>query len=176
MASPFQSFPILETSRLVLRQLNENDVEMVFFLRSDTTVNAYIKRKGAKNLKDAIHFMEKIENGYINGDNIHWAVCKKDDDKMIGSICLWNFSQDLKTGEVGYSLHPKFQNQGIMTEALKSIIAFGFYQLNFEHLLAFTHKRNNNSLQLLKKNGFYLHEESSDPSNENNIIYGLDRE
>ena len=40
---PFQSFPELNTSRLLLRNLNSDDYEMMFFLRSDKTVNAFIR-------------------------------------------------------------------------------------------------------------------------------------
>ncbi|MGI9530814.1 GNAT family N-acetyltransferase [Lutimonas sp.] len=173
---PFQSFPELKTPRLLLRDLSEEDYQMMFFLRSDTTVNAYIKREGAKKLEDAIDFMNMVQHGYEKGDNINWAISKKEDQKMIGSICLWNFSEDLKTAEVGYSLHPEYQQQGIMNEAMKAIITFGFTVLNFDRLVAYTHHANLSSLQLLKKNGFILQEEITDPGDENNIVLALDKD
>ena len=172
---PFQSFPELTTSRLLLRNLNSNDQEMMFFLRSDKTVNAFIKREGAKKIEDAIDFMNMIQKGFENGDNINWAICKKEDGKMIGSVCLWNFSEDLKTAEAGYSLHPDYQNQGIMHEALHTAIEFGFNILNFEHIVAYTHYANESSLKLLEKNGFTLQKKMKDPGNENNVILSVDK-
>ncbi len=175
MDFPFKSFPELKTSRLLLRNLNSSDYEMMFFLRSDKTVNAFIKREGAKKLEDAIDFVTMIQKGFEKGDNINWAICKKEDGKMIGSVCLWNFSEDLKTAEAGYSLHPDHQNKGIMNEALSKIIEFGFNTLNFEHIVAYTDHANQNSLMLLEKNGFKLQKEIKDPGNENNIILSVDK-
>ena len=175
MEFPFQSFPELKTSRLLLRNLNSDDYEVMFYLRSDKTVNTFIKREGAKKLEDAIDFVKMIQKGYEDGDNINWAICKKEDNKMIGSICLWNFSEDLKTAEVGYALHTEYQNQGIMNEALKSIIEFGLNTLNFNNNDAFTDHANQNSLKLLEKNGFKLQKGVKDPGNENNIILSVDK-
>ena len=175
MVFPFQSFPELRSSRLLLRNLNSNDRKMMFFLRSDKKVNAFIKREGAKKIDDAIDFMNMIQKGFEDGDNINWAICRKEDEKMIGSVCLWNFSEDLKTAEAGYSLHPEYQNQGIMHEALSSVIEFGFGILNFEHIVAYTHYANQNSIKLLEKNGFKLQKEMKDPGNENNVILSVDK-
>lgn len=175
MVFPFNSFPELNTSRLLLRDLNDQDHEMMFFLRSDKTVNAYIKREGAKKLEDAIDFINMVQLGFKKGDNINWAICEKEDQKMIGSICFWNFSKNLKTGEIGYSLHPESQQKGIMNEAMRAVIEFGFSVLNFDRIVAYTHHKNIGSLQLLKKNGFILQKGMSDPGDENNRIFALER-
>lgn len=172
---PFKSFPELKTSRLLLRNLNNHDNQMMFFLRSDKTVNFFIKREGAKKIEDAMDFIDMIQKGYEKGDNINWAISKKEDEKMIGSICLWNFSEDLKTAEIGYSLHPDHQNKGMMNEALGTVIEFGFNTLNFEHIVAYTHHANQNSLKLLEKNRFKLIKDMKDPEDENNIILSVDK-
>ena len=172
---PFQSLPELRTARLLLRSLNSLDHEMMFFLRSDQTLNFFIKREGAKKLEDAIDFMNMIQKGFEKGDNVNWAISMKEDEKMIGSICLWNFSEDLKTAEIGYSLHPDHQNKGIMNEALSTVIEFGFNTLNFEHIVAYTHYANQNSLKLLEKNGFKLIKDKKDPGDENNVILSVDK-
>jgi ribosomal-protein-alanine N-acetyltransferase len=41
--------------------------------------------------------------------------------------------------EVGYGLNPAFQNKGIMTEALKCVIDYGFNELKLIKIEAFTH-------------------------------------
>lgn len=69
---------------------------------------------------------------------------------------MWNFSKDNKKAEVGYDLNPLFQRKGIMSEALKSILGFGFNNLNLDKIDAFTHKKNESSKKLLEKNGFIL--------------------
>lgn len=175
MTDPFKDFPILNTSRLLLRQLNLTDAEQVLFLRSDNDVNKFIKRQTPRKIQDAIEFVDKIQLGYIKRETISWVITLKDRPKMIGSICLWNFSPDRKTAEVGYDLHPSFQNKGIMTEALKEVLQLGFYSLDLENIVAFTHRLNENSKNLLTKNGFMLQEQETDPDNEDNIIFSISK-
>ena len=59
--------------------------------------------------------------------------------EIIVKICLWNFSKDYKTAEVGYNLNPNFQKKGIMSESLKSVVNFGFIELHKERIEGFTH-------------------------------------
>lgn len=175
MTNPFQIFPTLQTSRLTLRQFNLNDAGQVLFLRSDDQVNKFIKRQTPREIQDAINFVKKIHQTYKRRENVNWVITLKNDPEMIGSICLWNFSVDRKTGEVGYDLHPSFQNKGIMTEALLAVLNFGFYRLNLEKVLAFTHHENENSKNLLIKNGFKLQDEETDPDNDDNIIFSISK-
>ena len=88
---------------------------------------------------------------------------------------MWNFSQDNKKAEVGYDLNPLFQRKGIMSEALKNIIAFGFNELRLNKIEAFTHKENESSKNLLEKNGFILMEQKKDEKNRSNLIFEIEK-
>ena len=175
MIDPFEIFPLLNTARLHLRRLNLEDAEQVLFLRSDKVVNEFIKRQTPTKIQDAIDFVDKIQLGYIKRETVNWVITVKNNPEMIGSICLWNFSADRKTAEVGYDLYPSFQNKGIMTEALREVLHFGFHNLNLENIVAFTHRANENSKKLLIKNGFMLQKEETDPDNEDNIIFSISK-
>ena len=39
-----------------------------------------------------------------NGKSVTWGITRKESNDLIGTICLWNFSADKKTAEVGYDL------------------------------------------------------------------------
>ena len=171
----FDPFPVLRTSRLQLRIFSEEDYAQVFFLRSDQEVNKYIKRVYPKKIEEAIAFVNKVQSSMKNGENVNWAICKKEDLKMMGSICLWNFSSDLKTGEVGYDLHPDYQNMGYMNEAMKAVLRFGFEELQLDHIKAFTHHSNESSKKLLKNNGFEMLPDEKDDDNKDNIILSLSK-
>jgi len=173
MTHPFEVFPNLDTPRLFLRQLNTKDAEQVLFLRSDKEVTKFIKRQVPTKIQDALDFIHKIQLGYNKRETISWVICTTDNPKMIGSICLWNYSLDRKTAEVGYDLNPSFQNQGIMTEALQAVLNFGFDTLQLDTIKAFTHFANENSKNLLTKNAFTLVEGEKDAGNEDNIIFSI---
>ena len=64
--------------------------------------------------------------GAEKGEFFTWGIVLKNESKIIGSICLWNFSTDKKEAEVGYDLHPKNHRQGIMNEALGRVLSIRF--------------------------------------------------
>lgn len=170
----FTPFPELITDRLLLRQLQITDWKEIVFLRSDREVNRFVKRPQAKNKTEALAFIDKITTATKNNESLYWCITLKKYPEMIGSISLWNFSKDLKTGEVGYDLNPKFQGKGIMNEAMKAILNFGFINLQFERIEAFTHRDNEASKKLLLKNNFKLVNDRRDSEDSDNIIFELD--
>lgn len=173
----FKPFPEINTERLLLRKIETSDCDVVLFLRSDEAVNKYIERpenRKTKNLSDALKFIKEL-NGYLEtGKSIAWGIALKNDPEIIGTICLWNFSDNNKIAEVGYDLHPKFQGKGIMNESLKMIINYGFGKLKLNKIEAFTQAENVNSRNLLVKNGFQLIKNRKDSDNELNVIFELE--
>lgn len=166
-------FPLLETERLVLRKLVETDNAAILFLRSDERVNQYIKRPRQKTLEDATTYIAKISKGILHNESIMWAITIKSTSKLIGTVCLWNFSSDKKMAELGYELHPDFQRQGLMTETIRKVIDYAFKELTIELIEAFTNRNNAPSIKLLSKNGFRLEPERVDEGNLANAIYSL---
>jgi len=119
----FSPFPILATERLELRRFDEKDVNEIFFLRTDEKVNQFIQRpevEQTKTMEDALEFIKKIQSGVAKNSFISWGICMKNQAKIVGTICLWNFSTDRKTAEVGYDLFPDQQGKGFMNESLKA--------------------------------------------------------
>lgn len=117
-------------------------------------------------------FINRITDSYEKGNHSFWVICLKDSLQLIGTICLWNFSEDRKTAELGYELHPDFHGKGFMNEALKEVTTYAA-SIDVLTIEAFTHRENTNSKNLLEKNAFILHPDRTDDDNLNNIIYSL---
>ena len=167
------NFPEIKTKRLSLRRLEKSDWEAVSFLRSDKHVNEFVKRPSAETREKALEFISKINKGFENQDLYYWKITEKNQNEMIGSICLWNFSNDKKVAEIGYDLSPNYQGRGIMSESLKNVIDFGFKNLNLDFIQAYTHHQNTSSTTLLERNGFILVQGKKDEYNLDNIIFEL---
>jgi len=165
--------PKIKTERLLLRELKQSDWEVISYLRSDQIVNKFVKRPSAETKEKALAFISKISDGIKKQNIYYWSISEKSNPEMVGSICLWNFSKDKKTAEIGYDLNPKFQQKGIMNEALKSVLEFGFENLKLEVIEAFTHKENASSKKLLERNKFKLIRGRKDEDNKDNIIYEI---
>jgi [ribosomal protein S5]-alanine N-acetyltransferase len=150
----FTPFPVLKTERLTLRQLRSSDDKEIFALRSNDTVNKYLDRKPAKSIDDAKIFIQTINENIQRNDSIYWAITLNDTDKLIGTICLFNFSDDHSKGEIGYELFPHFQGKGLMQEATTKVIQFGFQHVGLHTIEAYTHSENQSSTRLLEKLNF----------------------
>ncbi len=167
-------FPIIITERLNLRKVVPSDVDRVYYLRSDKEINKYIKR-APQTREMAIAHIQLLDDNLKTDKAIAWGITTKESDVLIGSICLWNFSEDKKTAEVGYDLDPEFQGKGIMSEALKAVLDFAFNQRGFKTVEAYTDYRNIPSKKLLKLHGFIPRKGVKDPDNQNNEVYYLNR-
>lgn len=172
----FLSFPEIKTERLLLRKIQESDAPVILYLRSDETINQFIERpenRKTKTLEQALKFIKDITEDFENNKSVTWGIVYNNQPEIIGTICLWNFSESHTVAEVGYGLCPVFQNKGIMTEVLKSIIDFGFNELKLDKIEAFTHIKNENSRKLLEKCGLQLMQDRKDLDNGSNVIYEL---
>lgn len=148
------TFKELTTERLALRKLRLSDDKDLYAIRSNDGVNKYLERSPAASIDEALAFIKKINDGIDNNGWIYWAITLKENDKLIGTICIWNISSKEAKGEIGYELMPQFQGKGFMTEALKKVIDFGFNDLKLKSLEAFTHAENIASIKLLERSNF----------------------
>jgi len=170
----FSPFPTLTTERLTLSQLSTDDGKDIFALRSDVEINKYLNRAPSKTIEDAFIFIEKINANIKNNNSIYWAISLTATKTFVGTICLFDFSSENNSCEIGYELITKFQGQGIMTEAIIEVINYGFNTLQFQKIVAFTHTANQNSTKLLTKSGFLI-ATSADNETPDLSIYNLTR-
>jgi ribosomal-protein-alanine N-acetyltransferase len=87
-------------------------------------------------------------------DSIYWAITLSGTNKLIGTICLFDFSEDDSKAEIGYELLPGFQGKGIMQEAISKVIDFGVRDIGLNSIEAYTHAQNQSSVRLLEKFNF----------------------
>lgn len=160
------SFPILKTQRLNLRKLLMRDQQDIFKLRSDKQVLKHLLRAPHNSIAETVEFIDRITAGIEEKKWSYWVITLRDNNIVIGTICLWNFSSDKTIADIGYELMPDFQNKGYATEAVKEIIKFGFKDLNLQKILAKVSPENLESIKLLKKFEFDL----SDQQDKNNKI------
>ena len=166
------TFPVLETQRCVLRQMNNQDIHQLLYLRSDERILKYLDKEKMVSLEEASVLLEKIEQGFEKGEGVSWAVSLKNKNEMVGYAGIWRIDREHHRGELGYSLHTDLWNRGIMSEVLNKIIHFGFYTLNLHSLEANVNPGNRASIRLLEKLGFvreaYFREKFLD-----SVIYSL---
>ncbi len=142
------------TERLTLRQLVINDEQEIFTLRSDSEINKYLDRKIANTIDDARNFINSVNENINKNDSVYWAISFRDKNILVGTICLFSFSDENDKCEIGYELLTNFQGQGIMKEAVEKVIDYAFKTIKVQKIEAFFHRDNQSSIKLLKKFSF----------------------
>ena len=168
----FTPFPILTTERLMLRQLVTNDEQAIFNLRSDAEINKFLDRKIAGTLDDARQFINAVNDNVDKNISIYWAITFSGKSELVGTICLFCFSDENDQCEIGYELLTNFQRQGIMQEAVDKVIDYAFNIIGVKKIEAFLHRNNQSSIKLLEKLSFRNSNEP-DKTNPDLICYHL---
>lgn len=163
------------TERLILRNVSEFDSQDLFEIRSNPEINQFLHRNPPKNSFDALDFILDIKQRSARKEILFLGISRQNEAKLIGTICLWKFSEDRKTAELGYELLPKFHGKGFMSEAVNCVLDFGFRNLDLSKIEAFTNKNNSNSIKLLENLRFILNANRKDEKFPENLIFELNR-
>jgi ribosomal-protein-alanine N-acetyltransferase len=150
----FTPFPNLETERLVLRRVNENDVNEIFALRSNPETMKYIPRPLVKSIDDALEHIAMIDTKIDTNEGINWAITYKDNPKLIGIIGHYRIKPENFRAEVGYMLLPEYNGKGIITEAVQEVVKYGFNEMKLHSIEAIIDPENFGSEKVLQKCGF----------------------
>ena len=150
----FTPFPNLETERLYLRRVVKEDVNEIFALRSNKETMKYIPRPLVKTEEDALAHITMIDEKIENNEGINWALTLKNDSKLIGLIGHYRIKPEHFRAEIGYMLLPEYHGKGIITEAIKETVKYGFEIMKLHSIEAVIDPENLASESVLQKSGF----------------------
>lgn len=141
---------MIETNRLILRTLTEQDLDTVVELNSDPEVVKYITGGTPMSReKTEARFNFYLEHQKKHGFAI-WALINKED--FIG-LCGLQYLENTENIEVGYRLAKAFWGKGIATEAARACINYGFNRLNLSEIVAVIDVENTGSHKVIQKVG-----------------------
>lgn len=150
----FTPFPNLETERLLLRRVVPADVKEIFELRSNPETMKYIPRPLLKTDEDALEHVAMIDSKIDTNEGINWAITLKDNPKLIGIIGHYRIKPEHFRAEIGYMLLPDYHGKGIISEAVKEALRYGFQVMKLHSIEAVIDPENKASAKVLEKNGF----------------------
>jgi ribosomal-protein-alanine N-acetyltransferase len=150
----FNPFPMLETERLHLRKITEDDKHEMFALRSDKQIMQYIARPIMKTVEETVEFIKSINDSIEKQEYINWGIALKSNNTLIGTVGFYRMAKEHYRAEVGYMLHTKFHKQGIMQEVMPVVLNYGFKQMKLHSIEAVIDPRNKASENVLVKQGF----------------------
>ena len=150
----FVLFPELETERLVLRQVIEEDLDQLYEMFRDPEVAKYDYFHPVSSKAETLKFLERFNQDLSANEEITWGLILKETNQLIGTCCLGEFNEGARRAEIGYDLTQKQWGKGYATEAVKAVIDFGFIRMNLNRIEATITPGNDASVQVLKKLNF----------------------
>jgi ribosomal-protein-alanine N-acetyltransferase len=151
----FGEFPTLTTKRLILRELALDDAPGVFAIRGDYQVTRYNTGPAYTHVDQARRLIQSIRDGYVRGDELRWGIALKGADQRVIGMAGFNYwHRTDRRASIGYDLARAHWQQGIMSEALRAVIDFGFTRMNLNRIEADCTVENEASTRLLLHLGF----------------------
>lgn len=148
------SAPLIETQRLTLRRLAEDDADFILGLLNEPSFLQYIGDRGVRTPEDARAY---IRNGPMASYARHGfgllLVVRQEDGAPIG-MCGLLKRDALDDVDVGFAFLPAHWSKGYAAEAAAAVLAHGRTTLALTRVVAITQADNLGSIRVLEKLGF----------------------
>jgi len=148
---------ILKTKRLILRPFRKSDVDDLVKNANNLNVSQYLGEVSYPyTKKDAEWFINSCSKKLKVKpcEDYSFGIEFKTLNKIIGVVSLTKVDSFHGKASLGYWLGENYWRQGIMSEAVKAIIDFGFNTLKLRRISVSAFTPNKNSNALIKKMGF----------------------
>ena len=154
MATLLNTFPLLHTERLDLVEITHAHVSEMFRLFTNKEVIKYYNVKPFPEEADVLPVIDMLTQKFVAKTGIRWGIVLKEQSEIIGNIGFNNFTVG-QAGSISYALLPEYWGRGLLTEALREVIQFGFDELGVGRIEAEVMPGNVASERVLLKNGFH---------------------
>ena len=130
------------------------DAEGLYAIRSDERAMRFMDSVWHKSVEDSKQKIEEIREAFRKKEGINWSIIEKGSGLFIGYFGYWRLERHNSRAEIGYALVPDHWGKGFMTEALSSLLTFGFDVIKLHSMEANINPNNAPSRKLLLKSGF----------------------
>ena len=147
---------IIETDRLLLREIGEDDSSSLMELFSDPVAMQYFP--SIKNKKEVTEWINGNLDRYQR-DGFGLNICVNKSTEEILGYCGLTLQENVDGKdeiEIGYGLIRKYWHQGFATEAAIACKNYGFNELKLNRLISLIRPENKPSIQVATRNGMIL--------------------
>ena len=147
----------VETIRLLLRRFRTEDAEDMFHnWAKDPEVCKYLLWGPHKDVEESRRRIKQWTLQYEMGSSYVWAITLKDRNVAIGSISVEISNASTRSCEVGYCIAKAYWGRGIMTEALRAVLHYLFYEVGYQRIFAKHDTQNLASGRVMQKAGMHF--------------------
>ena len=146
--------PVLETERLLLREIKAEDAQNLFINFSNPEVMKCYGSELMDDIEEARGLIHSFKIGLKEGKAIRWGIQLKNNYSLIGTIGFHAISPKNRRAEIGYELNQSYWGKGLAKEAILKVVEYGFEEMELKRIGAVVFLENESSNELLLKLGF----------------------
>ncbi|WP_404450586.1 GNAT family N-acetyltransferase [Virgibacillus necropolis] len=150
----FTTIPRLVTENYMLRGITLDDAAELFSFVSDKETMKFITPHPVQTGAEMLEIVHMQLERYDDRKEIPWVIVNNKNGEIVGQFHLHKLNLWHKKAELGVIIRKEYQNNGVMTEILRPILAFGFETLGLNRIVGDTFAGNTGSEKILKKYGF----------------------
>jgi len=163
---------IIETDRLYLREMTEEDAEDAYLLNLDLDVIKYTGDIPFESIEEARGFLINYDH-YQKYNFGRWAVINKSTEAFLG-WCGLKYTPELDEYDIGFRFFKKYWNQGFATESAKACLQLGFEKYQMTEIVGRAMTENIGSIKVLEKIGLTFYETFSFEG-DGGVVYKVDK-
>lgn len=140
------------TERLCLRNLSIEDIPDIYAYSKEPNVGPNAGWKPHESFEETTEIAKEV---FLEKQTV-WGITIKGEDRVIGTIGLIEDSkrENDRVRMLGYAISEAYWGRGIMTEAAKAVIEYGFKYMDLDLISAYCYPFNERSKKVLRKCGF----------------------
>lgn len=144
----------IETERLILRALVEDDARDLFGIFSDHDVMKYWNSSPWVSIDEARLFIANSVQAMNSNTEVTLGIYLKSTGQLLGKIMLFNYAKESRRAEIGFGVSRNFWGKGIVLEAGTALIEYAFKNLQLRRIEAEIDPDNISSGKALERLGF----------------------
>jgi RimJ/RimL family protein N-acetyltransferase len=140
-----------ETERLRAKPAACADALVVFRdYASDPVVAKYMTWRPHLEIAETVAFLERCEKSWADGSAFPWTLWSKSGGELVGLV---EIRVRPPAVDLGYALTQRWWHQGLMTEALRTVVGWAFAQAEIYRVWATCDIENQASARVLERLG-----------------------
>jgi RimJ/RimL family protein N-acetyltransferase len=144
---------VLETERLILRLLSDQDADFILELLNDPGWLRFIGDKGVRTREDARAYIRQGPMAMYARYGFGLYLTELKEGGVPIGICGLIKRDGLTDVDVGFAFLPAFRAKGYAHEAAAAVMTYGRQSLGMGRIVAITSPDNHSSIKLLEKLG-----------------------
>ena len=149
---------VIQTERIVLRQMEMDDVDDLMGIFSDPVAMRFYPN--TKSRQEAEEWVRRVQESYRDNGFGLWVAVLEDSGEFAGQCGLTVQEVEGKNEvEIGYLFLRRFWGRGLATEAARAARDHGFHTLGYERLVSLIDPGNLASRRVAEKVGLTMERE-----------------